>query len=258
MMMLRLIYLNVGLLFFTHVIYAQSKQVVTCGTIKYERKVSLKKKLTESADDDEEGMDFWMEEMVKKAPVSVSDQFILQFNADESRYYFDKKITDTNFRMWGQDDVASKNTVYKNYRTGEQASLKLFYDTDFLLLDSIKKFDWKLTREFRDIAGYECRKATTIINDSLYVIAFYTDDIVCNGGPEGFGGLPGTILGIVMPRLYTSWFATSVEPFCDPKTTILKPSKGKKTTQKELIALLQERYGRYKKWYHNMIWNIVI
>lgn len=236
---------------------AQNKQIVSCGTIKYERKISLKKKLTESKDKDEEDS-FWMEEMIKRAPVSVSDQFVMQFNSEESYYYFDKKVDDTQFRMWGSDDIAMKNIVYKNTAKSELRSLKQFYDSDFLLIDSLKKFNWKLTKEFRDIAGYECRKATTIINDSLYVIAFYTDDILSNSGPEGFSGLPGTILGVVMPRMYTTWFATSIEPFCEENFTINKPLKGKKSSEGELIVILKDKFSRYKKWYQSMIWNLVI
>ena len=199
-----------------------------------------------------------MEEMIKKAPVNVVDQFVLQFNMTESNYSFDKKKDDGQFRMWGSDDVGMKNIVYKNFKSREQRSLKQFYDSDFLLLDSIKNFNWKLTSEFRDIAGYECRKATTIINDSLYVIAFYTDDIICSTGPEGFSGLPGTILGIVMPRLYCTWFATSVEGFCDENREILKPVKGKKSTQSDLEAILKDKFSKHKKWYQSMVWNLVI
>ncbi|MBK9024797.1 MAG: hypothetical protein IPL69_12700 [Saprospiraceae bacterium] len=70
-------------------VWSQSKQIISCGTIKYERKISLKKKLIESKDEDDDN--FWMEEMIKKAPVNVVDQFILQFNMTESNYSFDKK-----------------------------------------------------------------------------------------------------------------------------------------------------------------------
>lgn len=260
--MTKRVFYNIVLIFFA-ILFAQpqaksqsSKQVVSCGTIKYERKISLKKKLIESRDPDDEN--FWMEEMIKKAPVSVTDEFILQFDAAESLYAFEKKKDNDQFRMWGSDDVGMKNIVYKNFNNGELRSLKQFYESDFLLLDSLKRFEWKLTREFREIAGYECRKATTIINDSLYVIAFYSDDIMGSTGPEGFSGLPGTILGIVMPRLYTTWFATSVEPFCDESRVIVKPVKGKKSTQKELEIILNEKFSKYKKWYQSMVWNLVI
>ena len=47
--------------------------------------------------------------------------------------------------------------------------------------------------------------------DSVYVIAFYTDQITTTGGPESFNGLPGMILGVAIPRINTTWFATKLE-----------------------------------------------
>jgi|GEM_PF-4661083 len=67
-----------------------------------------------------------------------------------------------------------------------------------------------MTEETRDIAGVHCHRANAIILDSVYIIAFYTDQILTNGGPESFCGLPCMILGIAIPRIYTTWFATSV------------------------------------------------
>ncbi len=236
--------------------HAQNKQIITCGTIKYERKISMKKKLTESQDEDNSSS--WMETYIKSAPVAVIDQFVMQFNPDASLFYFDKKISKDDFKSWGTNDVASKNTVYKDLKQNQMTSFKEFYDSDFILEDSLKKFDWKLTKEFREIAGFECRRATTIINDSLYVIAFYTDDIHCSTGPESFSGLPGTILGLVIPRLYTTWFATEVKTQCDDKFSQKKPVKGKKSNEADLILKIKDKYGSYKKWYHSLIWSIVI
>ncbi len=93
--------------------------------------------------------------------------------------------------------------------------------------------------EIRQIAGYECRKALTIINDSVYVVAFYTDKILLKGGPEGFNGLPGMIMGMAIPRLQTTWFATKVEPTpFDPKE--LQVPAGKKSTAKEVEAAIDK------------------
>lgn len=235
---------------------AQNKQVVSCGTIKYEKKISIKKKLIASQDEDGDDS-FWFENMIKNAPNYSSDQFVLQFRTNESLYRYDKKLDDNNFMMWG-GDIAAKNIVYKNFNTSVMRSEKQFYDLNYVLKDTIKHFDWKLTREFRDIAGFECRKATTIINDSLYVIAFYTDDIQCSSGPEGFSGLPGMILGIVMPRLYTTWFATSVDTYCDEKAILDKPMKGKVTSEGELIGKIREKFGKYKKWFQSLMWSLAI
>ncbi len=234
----------------------QNTQVVTCGTIKFEKKVSIKKKLIASKDEEDDGS-FWFENMIKNAPDYSSDQFILQLRQNESLYSYDKKLDDSNFMTWG-GEIASKNIVYKDFNTSKMQSEKQFYDLNYVLKDSIKQFNWKLTREFRNIAGFECRRATTIINDSLYVIAFYTDDIQCSSGPESFSGLPGMILGVVMPRLYTTWFATSVDTYCNEKAVLNKPLKGKNSNEGDLIGKIKERYGKYKKWYQSLVWSLII
>jgi len=43
------------------------------------------------------------------------------------------------------------------------------------------------------------------------VVAFYTDEILVKGGPESFNGLPGMIMGIAVPRLSLTLFATKIE-----------------------------------------------
>ena len=70
--------------------------------------------------------------------------------------------------------------------------------------------EWRLTNENRVIAGFNCRKAVAKIFDSVYVFAFYTDEILIPGGPCSINGLPGMILGVTIPRLFTSWIATKV------------------------------------------------
>ncbi len=55
--------------------------------------------------------------------------------------------------------------------------------------DSTRKITWKITDEMREIAGFSCRRANAIMLDSIYVVAFYTDQIPVSGGPESFSGL---------------------------------------------------------------------
>ncbi len=66
--------------------------------------------------------------------------------------------------------------------------------------------------------------------DSIYVVAFYTDEILTTGGPESFTGLPGMILGIAIPHEHVSWFATKVEAFGIADTRWPRRRKVKKTT----------------------------
>jgi GLPGLI family protein len=39
-----------------------------------------------------------------------------------------------------------------------------------IVQDSMKRIKWKITDEYREIAGYNCRRANGITPDSIYVI----------------------------------------------------------------------------------------
>ena len=142
------------------------------------------------------------------------------------------------------------------------------FGTKFNIADSIQKINWKLVNESRVIAGFNCRKAVGIIMDSVYVFAFYTDEIVISGGPCSVQGLPGMILGLTIPRLYTSWIATKVM-VNSVNETVIKPIESKKTlTKVALNDLITERtkdWGRgddddedSRQWKEQLKWNIML
>jgi len=84
--------------------------------------------------------------------------------------------------------------------------------------------------------------------DSIYVVAFYTDEIPVSGGPESFTGLPGMILGVALPHENITWFAKMVNDKALPAGTIIAPKKGKVTTSTGLISTLKnalKNWGEY-------------
>jgi GLPGLI family protein len=81
--------------------------------------------------------------------------------------------------------------------------------------------------------------------DSIYVVAFYTDQIPVSGGPESFTGLPGMILGIALPYEHITWFATKISEMpIDPKDLTLP------ATKKQAITLnaLKEKISSSSDW----------
>lgn len=139
----------------------------------------------------------------------------------------------------------STNELYADYANKQRVLKKSIMGEDYLLRDSIPGVAWKIMQEVRTISGYECRKAVGRINDTVYVVAFYTDEILLRGGPEGFSGLPGMILGLAIPRLNTTWFATKIEAFTNFNNEIQPPTKGKKTETDKEIKKLMELFTRY-------------
>ena len=142
--------------------------------------------------------------------------------AESPRGFFNNPMSEQN------------STIYTDLASGLFAAQKKVYEETFLLKDSIRKINWKLTSEMRTIAGFECRRANAIILDSIYVVAFYTDKIPVAGGPESFNGLPGMILGVALPHENITWFAKSVTDKSVPSTDMKTPTKGKPMDYKGL------------------------
>ncbi len=94
--------------------------------------------------------------------------------------------------------------------------------------------------------------------DSVFVVAFYTDQIVPGGGPESFTGLPGMILGLAIPRMNTTWFATKLELVTVGPSDLAPPKKGKKTNQASLRNQLKQSMKDWGKWGDKNIWQIMI
>ena len=203
------------------------------GKIEFERKTN-----THRLYFDEEA-DSWAEEFKKLIPQFRTDYFDLIFSGDKS-VYMPGRESDTK-AVGFFESPATSNTVYRDLEDARSVSQKQVFETLFLVSDSVKKLEWKLQPDTRTIAGFECRKAITRICDSVVVVAFYTDEIIPAGGPESFNGLPGMILGLAVPRLYTTWFATKLE-LLDAKDEkkLVPPSKGKKSNETEMLGKIND------------------
>lgn len=145
---------------------------------------------------------------------------------------------------------ANENIVFTDYKSQKTITQKPVFEETFLVEDSLANIEWKLTADTRIIAGFECRKAVGIIHDTIAVFAFYSDELLIPGGPESIQGLPGMILGMGVPRMHTTWFATKVEINGVNLNSVKPASKGKKVNYKGMIDtindVLKARGGYYK------------
>lgn len=166
-------------------------------------------------------------------------------------------VTRRGFFMSG---TATDNIVYSDFENETTVSLKNVFEKTYLIEDSLRNAKWKITSDFREIAGFNCRRATTIIMDSVFVVAFYTDEIMIPGGPESFTGLPGMIMGLVVNRLHTTWYATKVSVTGVNSSAIVPPVKGKsdKITRKKLADLLRNSFSNWGGNTDRNIWSVEI
>lgn len=211
--------------------WAQYARFVFSGTITYEKRVNMYAKIQKMmAEDSGNFMQQLYDQYRKTQPQFITQKASLAFNRDNSLY---TPIADANAganTFISDPSTTMKSVVFTDIHAGSSISEKNIYDEIYLVRDSLRKIAWKITDETREIAGYDCRRANALIMDSIYVVAFYTDQIPVSVGPESFTGLPGMILGIALPYENTTWFATQVEDAVVPASAIVAPQPKKSKT----------------------------
>ncbi|HRO42625.1 MAG TPA: GLPGLI family protein [Flavipsychrobacter sp.] len=220
------------------------------GKVEFERKVNIHRQIDDMMEDDNKT---WMEKVKAQMPKFNVSYFDYYFNTKKSLYKPGRESENPVKGMWG-NSPASENIVFSDWGLGKVIASKQIFEEKFLVQDSLRKLDWKIKDEIRIISGYKCRKAVSIICDSVYVVAFYTEDIAVSGGPEMFSGLPGMILEIAIPRLYSTWIALKVD-IAAPKDEELKiPEKGKKVSQKEMYDTVMGSVSKWGRFAHRSVW----
>jgi GLPGLI family protein len=231
-------------LFSATTLSAQDKHFITSGVIEYERTMNMfalvKRKVTKSTLDSKP----WYEQYLRTQPQFRTLKSVLKFSGNST--LFTPERSDKVYYQYDTPLSNQLNTVFSDFRIQRSTIQKDFEERTYLVTDSLRKIKWKITDDTRIIAGYNCRRANGIMMDSIYVVAFYSNEIHISGGPESFNGLPGMILGIAVPHENVTWFATKVT---ETAPLILSaPKKGKPVNNRQLldeITRLLAGYGDY-------------
>lgn len=195
----------------------------------------------------------FMQEYAKSLPKILKDEYVLDFDSRRSSYKWLKELQE-NKTFWEITKPSKEDKIVMDFSSQRVNAYKVLGGDQFLIEDTIRNYRWKILDEVRSIAGFDCRKAVTTICDSVVVVAFYTDEIPVSSGPENFNGLPGMILGLAIPRLYTTWFATKLELIAPSNDLFEIRSRKKKISDtdfinnaKKIVSKLEE-YGDRKFW----------
>jgi GLPGLI family protein len=235
-----------------------AQQFIDKAVIEYEVKTNVKKTMGNSS---------WAEMLKDQMPQFKTGYFTFTFADNKSIYKFDhwdEKAKVPEFLRKNDED----NIWYFDFTNNRFNMQKAVYGSNFNIDDSIPVIDWKITNESREIAGFNCRKAVGKIMDSVYVFAFYSDEITIPGGPCSVNGLPGMILGLTIPRMYVSFIATKVMVQGVNAATI-KPVQVKKYyTYGSLKSTIKSRIKEWisdddddednKMWVNQFLWNIYL
>ena len=217
------LYLVVTVLFFSFCSTAQ--EFVDKAEIEFEVNTNVKKNMSNNS---------WDEMMKENLSELKTSYWTYSFANNKSLFKFNRWSEKTRIPKYQKDQDEEKSWYY-DFNTNTMSSLKQVVGTSIVISDSIVPIEWKITNENREIAGYNCRKAVGKIFGDVYIFAFYTDDITITGGPCSINGLPGMILGLTIPRLYTSYIATKVS------LTVTNPAEIKPITAKKMYSNLEFR-----------------
>ena len=199
--------------------------------------------------------------MSRMLPKSRTDKFELTFGNNKSiwKHADDEDASDEisgggggmQIRIMtpGQNDI-----VFCDFTSDKKVEQKEIFDKKYVVTDSIKKLNWKLTGETQTILNHICQKAiaqkigkrTEVnidngvmnkkeVDDTTNIIAWFTPDIPVSAGPEYPGELPGLILGLEMNNGTVVYKATDIS-FKADLASIKEPTKGKQLTPDEFKA----------------------
>jgi GLPGLI family protein len=240
---------------------AQHAYFPTQGTIYFEKvtytKARMKDMMNKMSSQRGGGMMMDFRSHVGEMPESTTTNFTMQFDQHQTLMLSDGAGTTgaTPMRGRGQGGrgmqmaapvvsrggrgAGGEKIFYQNLKSKETA-IQVEIDEKYILKDSLKQVTWRFTDEYRNIAGYECRRVNGATADSLYLVAFYTDQIPVDGGPVLTGGLPGMILGLVIPEMHINYWATKVDFTNTPITNSWRDKKSKEITMTNFFDLLSK------------------
>ena len=221
---------RVVLLFFFLFIYSiGSSQSSNFGKITFERKTNLEKRFTDKR----------MRNMINEDNKIKIDKFELLFNDTASVFRPIQEISEGRMG-W----MTTKNFYYQYLKDESQFIILGLFGQNVYINDSLPQRKWKVTESKRNIGGYSCRKAIYEKNDSTRIYAWYTPELSSSTGPEGYCGLPGTILGLATEDGGIVYFAKKIEMIKPTqKDLIPEYKKNDVYTLKELKVKIEKDYG---------------
>ena len=181
----------------------------------------------------------------------ISVKFVLESNGKMSSFKPEIKIDNnqSNDNSIAQMIIAAEaNPQYKDYEKNEFYNVKDFGVKTFLIKDKIFDYQWKITKEKTEIAGYNATKAVGIDEDGKEVIAWYTTSLPYRDGPYRYANLPGLIVKAEMSTdEFKAVFTMKEIEILDKDIVITFPTKGKVVTDKEFMAEMKAMNERHNQ-----------
>lgn len=185
----------------------------------------------------------------KEVPVHIKAEVIEMYkNAQPELYELVFKDNESFFRH-----IRVLN-VDNSYNMGSKAGTSSFYTgynkiVEYNILGFVlkEKLDWTITKETKNIGGFNCFKAIAIeelMSRKGYIkekeiIAWFTTEIAASFGPQSYSGLPGLVLEVT--RDDYSIVATKIDLNPTKEIKIKRPKESRIITQEEANDFIKAR-----------------
>ncbi len=222
-------------------------------------------------------------EFAERLRRNLEKTYTLRFNKTESMYKEQAKLQAPTAGGQGRRGFGgfansfAPGDQYKNVKEAQLLQEQEFFGKQFLIKEGLKKLNWKIEKESKQIGQYLAFKATAIktvenadfgnffrrgrvrntgetTKDStttkpqedklvkskeVMVTAWYTPQIPVSQGPGEYWGLPGLILEVNEGR--TSILCSKIIINPGEKEVIKAPSKGKEVTKAEYTKIINKK-----------------
>jgi GLPGLI family protein len=241
------------------------------GEVVYQSKTMMKDNFKIEMDGATPEMMKSFEEDLKKA---FEKTYTLKFNAFEGFFSEEQQIeNDAKSGSFQIINSSGNEKSYHNLKDKQSIREIDFLSKEFLIIDSLKKWNWVLTEETKKIGQYTAIKAICTIkvseealrkfeemkekqansNSQIMVLtppkerqitAWFTPEIPVSLGPDSYWGLPGLILEVHDAN--TIWLCSKVTLNPKEGVKIEKPKKGQRVNEKEYQDLVAKKLESMK------------
>ncbi len=181
------------------------------------------------------------------------ENYQLYFNEGKSIYIQKEEENEYGY-SWRKDEYVIIRD-YDEKTCHDQVDL---LGKTYIIQEELPRIKWKILNEIKEIAGFLCMKAETIDPvKGTKIHAWFSDEINVYGGPEGYYGLPGMILGLVFNEDDVIIEATKVT-FNDEPIELPIPSKmkGKQIARTEFEGKMKKFIDESIEGRKNPFWQI--
>lgn len=214
-------------------VFAQDKSQ---GVVKYERKMNFRQMMMKQKHISQEEKD----RMALMKDNTWDEKLKLYFSPEASFFTLSEEEDEAN--KYGYSWRQPEFKLFRDFKAERQTDVMEMFGKTYIIDDSLRTPTWRIKTQIKSIKGYICLKAIAV--DSIKkttTVAWFTDAIPTQAGPERMYGLPGLILELDINDGDVIITATDIA--FKPVAEFLKTpkAKGKKLKEADYQVLIKKK-----------------